>query len=97
MRVIPPGQALRFAWWCLAPAGLVAQERVDLLLTNGKVFTADPLLSIHSTVAIRGPRIVAVGGRELIGRYQADRTIDLGGRLTIPGFIDTHIHVRGTP
>lgn len=74
-----------------------AQERVDLLLRNGKVFTADPLVSIQSNVAIRDGRIVAVGGREVLDRYRGDRVVDLGGRFTMPGFIDTHIHIAGSP
>jgi len=74
-----------------------AQQRVDLLLHNGKIFTADPLGSMQRAVAIKGGRIVAVGGDELAARYRASRTVDLQGRLVTPGFIDTHIHVHGTP
>jgi predicted amidohydrolase YtcJ len=73
------------------------QERIDLLLRNGKVFTADPLVSMQSAIAIRDGRIVAVGGEEIAGRYRADRVLDLHGRLTMPGFIDTHIHIAGDP
>ena len=74
-----------------------AQERVDLLLHDGKVFAADELLSTYSAIAIRGDRIVAVGWDELAERYTADRIVDLGGRLVVPGFIDTHIHISGDP
>ncbi len=74
-----------------------AQEPVDLLLHNGKVFTADPLLSTYSALAVRDGRIVALGWDELTERYRAARTIDLDGRLVVPGFIDTHIHIRGNP
>ena len=74
-----------------------AQEPVDLLLHNGKVFAADQLLSTYSAVAVRGGRIVALGWDELTDRYRAARTIDLEGRLVLPGFIDTHIHIRGNP
>ena len=74
-----------------------AQEAADLLLHNGRIFTADNTRSIHAAVVIRGNRIVAVGGNELFRRYRAGRTIDLQGRLVTPGFIDTHIHIRGRP
>ena len=74
-----------------------AQEPVDLLLHNGKVFTADELLSTYSAVAVRDGRIVALGWDELTDRFRAARTIDLDGRLVLPGFIDTHIHMRGNP
>ena len=86
------------AWIVGLPAAPArAQEPVDLLLHNGKVFTADQLLSTYSAVAVRDGRIVALGWDELAERYRAARTFDLGGRLVLPGFIDTHIHIRGNP
>lgn len=92
----------RPARW-LSPLALIvapmarAQEPVDLLVRNGKIFTADAVLSIGRVMAVRDGRIVAVGGDELAARYTPRRTIDLGGRLVVPGFNDTHIHVRGHP
>ena len=38
---------------------------------------------------------MAVGGNELRNRYSAARTIDLRGRMVMPGFHDTHIHLGG--
>ena len=81
----------------LSPSGVAAQEQVDLLLYNGKVFTADATKSVHQAVAIRDNRIVAVGGNALAQRYSALRAVDLRGRLVTPGFNDSHIHVRGNP
>ena len=91
---------LLIAAWLLTLAGASpapAQEPVDLLLHNGKVFAADELLSTYSAAAVRNGRIVALGWNELAERYRAGRTIDLEGRLVLPGFIDTHIHIRGNP
>ena len=80
----------------LAPHGAGAQGRrrpVSLLLTNGKVFTADERGTLAQAVAIDGERVVAVGTDEEIGRgYVGARTIDLRGRLVTPGFNDAHIH-----
>ena len=81
----------------LPSSTVAAQEQVNLLLYNGKVFTADATQSIHQAVAIRGNRIVAVGPNALAERYSAVRTVDLEGRLVTPGFNDTHVHVRGNP
>jgi predicted amidohydrolase YtcJ len=36
-----------------------------------------------------------VGGDEIAERYAAERTVDLAGRLVVPGFNDTHTHIRG--
>ncbi len=74
-----------------------AQEPVDLLLHSGKIFTADVRLSTFSFVAVRDGRIVALGWDALREQYRAERTIDLSGKLVVPGFIDTHIHISGDP
>jgi predicted amidohydrolase YtcJ len=72
------------------------QRRVSLLLTNGKIFTADARGTISEAVAIENDRIVAVGTNAGIVRdYAAARVIDLKGRLVTPGFNDAHIHFIG--
>jgi predicted amidohydrolase YtcJ len=78
-------------------SGSARAENVDVLFVNGKVLTVDSHFSIASSVAIRGEKIVAVGGDELARRYQAARKIDLHGRVLMPGFDDTHVHVSGHP
>jgi predicted amidohydrolase YtcJ len=66
----------------------------DVVLTNGKIYTADSARSIRQAIAFRGNTIAAVGGdadvTKLIG--PATKVIDLGGKLVLPGLIDTHIH-----
>src|SRR5215211_3824050 len=81
-----------------APAGAARQTRrsVSLVLTGGKVFTADALGTLAEAVAVDGSRIVAVGtSREIESRFEGARTIDLKGRLVTPGFNDAHIHFLG--
>lgn len=77
----------------------VSQEStsVDLILTNGKVLTVDGDFTIHNTVVVEDGRIVATGGSELVNRYDAERMVDLEGKTLMPGFIDSHIHIRGRP
>jgi len=82
---------------CVTVAPARAQESVDLILHNGKIFTADQLLSTFSAVAVRDDRIVALGWDGLLDQYRAARTVDLDGKLVVPGFIDTHIHISGDP
>ncbi len=74
-----------------------SQAAVDLILTNGKVLTVDENFSIHNTVVVDDGRIVATGGGELTARYQADQLVDLAGKTLMPGFVDSHIHIRGRP
>jgi predicted amidohydrolase YtcJ len=71
------------------------QEPADLVLTGGKVLTVDRDFSIQSTVVIRDGKILAVGADAIARRYKARRMIDLKGRVLMPGFTDTHLHVFG--
>lgn len=74
-----------------------AREPADLVLHNGKIVTVDAAFSIQEAVAVRDGRILEVGGNDLVARYDAARTIDLQGKTLLPGFNDTHIHIRGNP
>lgn len=67
----------------------------DLILTEGKVLTVDPAFHVAQAVAVRGDRILAVGGNEEIRALADERTerIDLRGRTLMPGLIDCHAHM----
>jgi predicted amidohydrolase YtcJ len=68
-----------------------------LILTGGKIFTADSVHPWAEALAIRGGRIVSVGTtaevRRIAGR--ATREIALAGRVVIPGINDAHDHLGG--
>jgi len=84
----------------LAACGRAPEDtrtRVDTILHNAKVVTIDPGLSIASAVAVDGERIVAVGDETLLENYRAANTVDLGGRMLMPGFVDSHTHLSGEP
>ena len=67
----------------------------DLVLFNGRVVTVDDAFSIRQAIVVKDGRILAIGGNELRNRYTVARTIDLHGRMVMPGFHDTHIHLGG--
>lgn len=71
--------------------------RADLVFINGHVVTVDSQRPEAQAVAVRGDRIVAVGTTDAIRRLAGPqtRTIDLAGRLLIPGFIEGHGHYLG--
>ncbi|MBB5987101.1 amidohydrolase family protein [Sphingobium lignivorans] len=73
----------------------LAAEQVDMLLVNGTVVTMDPDRPAATSVAVKDGKILAVGGPELANAYTAPETVDLKGRMLMPGFIDTHIHIMG--
>jgi predicted amidohydrolase YtcJ len=77
------------------PADTGTQGTGDLVLHNGKVAVVDEAFTVHQAIVVREGRIVAVGGNDVARSYTAARTVDLKGRLVIPGFNDTHIHLAG--
>lgn len=69
----------------------------DIVLTHGVVYTADANDTVGEAVAIKGDRIVFVGGNHEINGFigKGTQSIDLQGKMVIPGMIDTHIHPPG--
>lgn len=86
------------AWFSLCVVlslgGCGGGDAADLILLNGKIFTANPVSPFAEAVALRGEQILAVGERAAIERLAAadTKTIDLEGRLLLPGLIDSHVH-----
>lgn len=63
----------------------------DLLLQGGTIWTGKPLQPWAEWLAIRGERVVSLGsGTPPTGAMQ---TLELEGRLVVPGFNDSHVHL----
>jgi predicted amidohydrolase YtcJ len=72
-------------------------DPAELELHRGTVVTMDPSRPRAQAIAAREGRIVAVGSDRQLEVYigPKTRTIDLAGRLAIPGFIEGHAHLTG--
>jgi len=68
----------------------------DLIVRNARVYTLDHAMPWAGAVAVRDGRICWVGAdadaADLLG--PGAEVVDAGGRLVLPGFIDSHNHVR---
>jgi predicted amidohydrolase YtcJ len=66
---------------------------VDLIIHNARVYAADDLGTVADAVAIRGNKILKVGGeREVMRARQPQTTIvDAHGAAVLPGFDDAHV------
>lgn len=75
----------------LAGADLAAP---DVIITNARIYTVNPQQKWAEAIAVKGEKIVAVGGRTQVEalRGPATKVINAGGRLLLPGFEDCHIH-----
>ena len=63
----------------------------DLVIRNARLFSVMDGSVTDTDIAIVGNRIVGTHAR-----YRGEREIDAGGRMVVPGFIDTHLHVESS-
>lgn len=77
-----------------APAGDSDEPAADHVFLNARAWTLEPGAPWAEAVAVRGDAIVFVGDAAGAGTFIGPGTMehDLGGRLLLPGFIDTHVH-----
>jgi predicted amidohydrolase YtcJ len=66
----------------------------DIVYRNGYVYTVDAQDSVQQALAVRGGRIVYVGGNAGADEHTGAQThvIDLQGRMLMPGLVDGHMH-----
>lgn len=75
----------------------VTAQKADLLLTNGKIWTAESPQKTVGSVAIVGEKIVAAGDARSVEKFRGPNTkvVDLGGKFAMPGINDSHVHFLG--
>jgi N-acyl-D-amino-acid deacylase len=64
----------------------------DILISNGTLIDGTGSVGRGADVAVVGDRIAAVGA---LANAAARRTIDAGGHVVAPGFVDVHNHSDG--
>jgi predicted amidohydrolase YtcJ len=73
---------------------LKADDQIERVFYNAKIFTGEPEHPYAEAVAVRGDKIVSVGNRPEVTKAVAKNaeSIDLHGKTLLPGLIDSHIH-----
>lgn len=62
----------------------------DVIYTNGKIYTMDGNNTIVEAVAVKDGKILETGTTAaLTEKYKGSETVDLGGKIVLPGLIDT--------
>ncbi|KAL0456001.1 UNVERIFIED_CONTAM: protein LONG AFTER FAR-RED 3 [Sesamum latifolium] len=70
-------------------------EVADLVVINGTIYTSDAAFPFADSMAIRGGRILRVANSSSMQDLarSGTRTLNLQGKLVVPGFIDSHVHL----
>jgi predicted amidohydrolase YtcJ len=73
---------------------VAADLPADVVLLHGRIHTEDSQRTVAQALALRGNTIVAVGSDQAVSALIGPKThtIDLHGKLVLPGIIDAHIH-----
>ena len=103
-----PNCCVRFVFLALLACFSAAERaapadplQADMVVYNGKILTADnPDPNNFRTalaVAILNGQFLVVGSNEEAMQYAGSKTqkIDLGGRMVLPGLVETHDHIYG--
>jgi predicted amidohydrolase YtcJ len=83
---------------CLCLLFLIAcgkSNKVDLIVKGAKIYTVDSLMNTATVMIINQGKIVAVGGDELLYKYQSESVLQADGKFIYPGLIDAHSHFYG--
>ena len=67
-------------------------EKVDLLVYNAKVYTANETFDKSTSFVVRDGIFIEVGGDDLKDRYNPSSVVDARGLTIVPGLIDAHCH-----
>ncbi|XP_022764743.1 uncharacterized protein LOC111309970 isoform X2 [Durio zibethinus] len=84
-------------YWLKWRASLIPSTKLaaDLIVKNGVIFTSDPSFTFADSMAIRDGRILRLGNysslQDLAG--YGTKELNLKGKIVVPGFIDSHVHL----
>ena len=69
----------------------------DTVFINGRIYTANADRQFASAMAVNGDEIIAIGDDAAVNAFIGPdtNTVDLVGKLVLPGLHDTHLHAIG--
>ncbi|OFX25371.1 MAG: amidohydrolase [Bacteroidetes bacterium GWA2_31_9] len=81
---------------CISIISCNNMKKVDLIITNAKIYTVDSNFSIVQSIAVSDGIIMATGTNdEILKQYNSENRIDLEGKTILPGLYDAHCHFLG--
>ncbi|KAF4389122.1 hypothetical protein F8388_026851 [Cannabis sativa] len=72
-----------------------SQWTADFILTNALIFTSDDTIPFADSMAIRRGTLLRVGNYSSLKAVVGSGTkeLNLNGKIVVPGFIDSHVHL----
>ncbi len=88
---------IRLALLIVVACYSVGAQSADIVMLNGKVWTAESAQKIVSAIAIKGDKVIAAGSDSEVSRLRGPQTkvVDLAGKFAMPGINDSHVHFLG--
>ncbi|MCK0156392.1 amidohydrolase [Cellulophaga sp. F20128] len=72
------------------------KEKVDLIVTNARIYTVDENFTTTEAFAVKDGEFVAVGSsKEISEKYSSEERFNANNKTIIPGLIDAHCHFYG--
>ena len=67
-------------------------NKVDLIVINSKIYTANKNNEVAKSIAIRNGKIIDIDSINLDNKYEAKEILDANEKTILPGLIDSHCH-----
>ncbi len=80
----------------LTSISMASAQVADTIYTNARVYTVNPAQPWAEAVAIDDGALIAVGSAKDASKFAGKdtRIVDLKGKMILPGFFDSHIHLE---
>ncbi len=84
-----------FVFSALLTCNTAPENQSKIVILNAAIWTANENNPFAEAIAITGKKITAVGTNAEIKKFIDDKTqvIDAKGKMIVPGFIDSHLHL----
>jgi len=79
-----------FFFVCIVLHACTSSNKADALYVNGNIWTGDSLNPTAAVMAIIDGKIIYVGNDA--SAFEGAATVDLEGKMVVPGFTDNHTH-----
>jgi predicted amidohydrolase YtcJ len=81
----------------VASAGVSIAQVADLIVHRGKIVTVDQKFTVSEAMAVKDGLILRTGTDAEILTLKGPNTtvLDLGGKMVLPGLMDSHVHPTG--